>query len=114
RQGQKVRFPSMIEEHGLATCLDIALFFAAAIEQAGLYPLIVFTEGHALAGAWLQPKSLPSLTIEDPMEIRKALENQEAVLFETTMATAGHAMPFSRAVAEAKRQISEQQEDRFV
>jgi len=114
RQGQKIRFPSMIEEHGLATCLDTALLFAAAIEQAGLYPVVVFTQGHAFAGAWLQPQSLPSLTVEDPMEIRKAVAQDELLLFETTLATSGHAMPFTRAIEEAKRQISEEHEDRFV
>jgi hypothetical protein len=50
QQGQKIRLPSMIEEQGLATCLDTALLFAAAIELAGLYPVVVFTKGHALAG----------------------------------------------------------------
>jgi len=114
RQGQKIRFPSMIEEHGLATCLDTALLFAAAIEQAGLFPVVVFTEGHALAGAWLQPKALSSLTVEDPMEIRKAIAQQDLLLFETTMATGRHAMPLSRAVAEAGRQVSEEYEGRFV
>jgi hypothetical protein len=114
QQGQKIRLPSMIEEQGLATCLDSALLFAAAIEQAGLYPVVVFTEGHALAGAWLQPQTLPSLTVEDPMEIRKAIAQEELVLFETTMATGGHALPFSRAVAEGKRQVSEAHEDAFI
>src|SRR5690606_25726241 len=113
-QAQQIRFPSMIEEHGLATCLDTALLFAAAIEQAGLFPVVVFTEGHALAGAWLQPKALSSLTVEDPMEIRKAIAQQDLLLFETTMATGGHAMPLSRAVAEAGRQVSEEYEGRFV
>lgn len=114
RNGQKIRFPSMIEEHGLATCLDTALLFAAAIEQAGLYPVIVFTEGHALTGAWLQPQSLPSLTVEDPMEIRKAIAQEELVLFETTMATMGHALPFSRAIAEGRRQVAEENENNFI
>lgn len=114
RNGQKIRLPSMIEEQGLATCLDTALLFAAAIEQAGLFPLVVFTEGHALTGAWLQPQSLPSLTVDDPMEIRKAIALDEMVLFETTMATAGHALPFSRAIAEGRRQVAEANEHAFI
>src|SRR5262249_31677725 len=55
-EGQKIRLPAMVLEQGLGTCLDLALLFAAAVEQAGLHPLIVLTEGHALAGAWLQPQ----------------------------------------------------------
>lgn len=114
RDGQKIRTPSMIEEQGLATCLDTALLFAAAIEQAGLYPVVVFTEGHALAGAWLQRQTLPSLTVEDPMEIRKAIAQDELILFETTMATGGHAMPLTRAIAEGRRQVSEAREGAFI
>lgn len=114
RHGQKIRLPSMIEEQGLATCLDTALLFAAAIEQAGLNPVVVFTEDHALTGAWLQPQTLRTLTIEDPIEIRKAIAQDELVLFETTMVTGGHAMPFSRAIAEGRRQVSEANENAFV
>lgn len=113
QQGQKIRLPSMIEEQGLATCLDTALLFAAAIELAGLYPVVVFTKGHALAGVWLQPQTLPSLMVEDPIEIRKAIAQEELVLFETTMATGCQSLPFSRAIAEGKRQVSEAHEDAF-
>lgn len=112
--GQKIRLPSIIEEQGLATCLDTALLFAASIEQAGLYPVVVFTKGHALAGAWLQPQSLPALTVDDVVEIRKAVDQKELVLFETTMAAAGHALPFAKAVAEARRQIDESNEANFI
>lgn len=52
--GQKIRLPSEIAETGLATCLDTALLFAAAFEQAGLHPVVIFTKEHAFAGAWLQ------------------------------------------------------------
>lgn len=51
--GQKVRSPSHLTENGLATCFDLSLFFCAALEQAGLNPLLVFTHGHAFAGVWL-------------------------------------------------------------
>ena len=112
--GQKVRLPSDIETTGLATCLDTALLFAACFEQAGLYPVVVFTEGHAFAGAWLQPQHLPSLTTDDPQVLRKALALNELVLFETTMATAGHALPFSKAIAEANRQMAEEHDAKFV
>jgi len=114
RDGQKIRLPSMIEQEGLATCLDTALLFAAAIEQAGIYPLVVLTEGHALAGAWLQPQTLPALTVDDPMEIRKAIANDELIVFEATMATGDHALPLSRAIAEGKRQLDEQHEAGFI
>ena len=43
--GQKVRGPGQIAESGLATCLDLTILFCAALEQAGLNSLLVFTQG---------------------------------------------------------------------
>lgn len=112
--GQKIRIPSDIAETGLSTCLDTALLFAAAFEQAGLHPVVIFTEGHAMAGAWLQPQYFPTLTVDDPIVVRKAIAMNELVVFETTMATAGHALPFTKAIEEAKRQLAEENDGKFV
>ncbi len=113
-QGQKVRSPSQILETGLGTCLDTALLFAAVLEQAGLYPVIVVTRGHAFAGVWLQPQEFATLLVEDAASLRKRVALQELVLFETTLATGGHPSPFSRAIAQANRQIDEEREGEFV
>jgi len=113
-QGQKVRTPSQVLEAGLATCLDTALLFAAAIEQAGLYPAIVLTKGHAFAGAWLQPQEFATLLVEDAASLRKRVTLQELVLFETTLATGAHPTAFSRGIAQANRQIDEEHEADFV
>jgi hypothetical protein len=43
RAGQKMRTPSQILDGKLATCLDTTLLFAAALEQASLNPLVIFT-----------------------------------------------------------------------
>ncbi|MEA2740683.1 MAG: hypothetical protein QOH05_3990 [Acetobacteraceae bacterium] len=51
--GQKIRTPSQILDGRVATCLDTALLFAAALEQSSLNPLLVLTEGHAFVGVWL-------------------------------------------------------------
>jgi hypothetical protein len=113
-QGQKVRWPREVERHGLATCLDAALLFAAAIEQAGLHPLVAFTRGHAFCGAWLQPARLHALTTDDSMELRKAVAAHEFVLFETTLATGERPLGFDKAVQEANRQLAEEREAEFV
>lgn len=113
-EGQKIRFPSAVAEQGLATCLDTALLFASSLEQSGLYPIIIFTKGHAFTGVWLQPQSLQSLTVEDPMEIRKAIAQEELIVFETTLATGSESMPFSNAIAQGARQVSEAHEDEFI
>jgi very-short-patch-repair endonuclease len=88
--------------------------FAAAIEQAGLFPLIAFTKGHAFCGAWLQPQTLEALTCEEPMDLRKAIALNELVLFETTLATGSQLTPFNKAIEDANRRLAEDQEQNFI
>src|SRR2546427_587759 len=61
QEGQKIRFPSDILDRKVGTCLDLTLLYAACLEQAGLNPVIVLTQGHAFAGVWLKDEdfSLP-------------------------------------------------------
>jgi len=108
------RTRSEVLETGLATCLDTALLFAAAFEQAGLNPIIALTNGHALCGVWLQPQLLPSLTTDDPGELRKFESLKELILFETTMVVSEPPTPFSKAIQFGLHQISESVEDQFV
>lgn len=113
-QGQKVRTPSAVLDAGLATCLDTALLFAAALEQAGLYPVLVLTRGHAFAGLWLQPQEFATLLVPDAGALRKRIALDELILFETTLATGGAPAGFPRAIAEGARHIDEAHEDAFV
>ncbi len=61
---QKIRLPDQLLWDGAArvgggTCLDLALFFAAALESAGAQPLVAIVEleasRHALVGCWNTP-----------------------------------------------------------
>lgn len=106
-QGQKIRTPSLALAGGVATCLDTALLFAAAIEQAGMNPLVIMTRGHAFVGAWLQPQEFSSLLTDDASAVRKRVELKELVVFETTLATNAHAPGFSAAVDEGIRQLAD-------
>lgn len=101
RDGQKIRLPGRILSGGLATCLDLALLFAAAFEQAGLNPLIALPRGHALVGVWLQPEELSSIVIDEAETLRKRLQLNELVLVETTLVTGNPAPSFSRSVKTA-------------
>jgi very-short-patch-repair endonuclease len=107
-QGQKIRTPGAILEGGVATCLDTALLFAAALEQAGLNALIVITEGHAFAGAWLQPQEFSQLITDEVSAVRKRIDLKELLVFETTLATRSPAPSFSDAVADAQRQVNDE------
>ena len=113
-EGQKIRTPSEVLDGGLATCLDTAVLFAAALEQAGLYPVIAFTKGHALCGVWLQPQHLPALTEDSCLEIRKHIPPKDLILFETTMVVSEPPSSFSKAIAEGTRRVSEELEYDFV
>lgn len=111
--GQKVRSPAQIGESGLATCLDLALLFCAAIEQAGLNPLIVFTKGHAFAGVWLKAEEFSTTVVDDVTALRKRVKLKELLLFETTLVTQRPAPSFSFASQHAAQQISEENEEAF-
>lgn len=111
--GQKVRSPSQVIDAGLATCLDLALLFAACLEQAHLNPLLVFTRGHAFVGLWLRQEEFSSTVVDDVTAVRKRLKLQELVVFETTLAAQDQAVSFSQAIANASRQLSEEEEDKF-
>lgn len=114
RQGQKVRTPSHVWESGLATCLDTTVLFAAALEQAGLNALVAFTEGHALCGVFLQPQTLQAVTTDEAADLRRRMDLDELVLFETTLVTSEPPVRFRQAIDAGKRRVSEAVEDEFV
>ncbi|MDR6291698.1 hypothetical protein E9232_004232 [Inquilinus ginsengisoli] len=107
QQGQKVRTPGAILDGQVATCLDTALLFAAALEQAGLNPLIIMTRGHAFAGLWLQPVEFSALIIDEAAALRRRIDLKDLLVFETTLATQAPPPSFSQAERTALRQIAE-------
>ena len=113
-EGQKVRTPAAILDGRVATCLDTALLFAALMEQAGLNPLLILTEGHAFCGVWLQPQEFSTLLIDDALAVRKRVDLDELLIFETTLVTRSPVPRFDLAVAEARRQISSENEAKLV
>lgn len=113
RDGQKVRRPGRINDEGLATCLDLSLLVSAAIEAAGLHPAVIFTAGHAFAGAWLTDRSFASVAEPDVTEVRKAIAAREFIAFETTLLTTRPATGFDRAIDAARPRLNEEAEPEF-
>lgn len=113
QSGQKIRSPSQIADSGLATCMDLTLFFCAALEQIGLNPVIVFTRGHAFAGVWLRPEEFTTAVVDDVTAVRKRVKLKELVLFETTLITQPSIPPFSYAVERGTKHIEEDSESEF-
>ncbi|WP_324547179.1 DUF4011 domain-containing protein [Accumulibacter sp.] len=106
--GQKVRGPTQLAELGLANCLDLALLFSSALEQAGLNPLLVFTKGHAFVGVWLKPEEFSSSVVDDVSALRKRVKLKELLLFESTLVTQRPAPAFSYAVQCGEQNIVEE------
>lgn len=111
--GQKVRGPGQIAESGLGTCLDLSLLFCSALEQCGLNPIIVFTQGHSFAGVWLKSEEFSNVVVDDITALRKRVKLKELVLFETTLVTNRPCPAFSHAVEVGAQQISESVEQSF-
>ncbi len=111
--GQKVRSAAQIADSGLATCVDLALVFCAAIEQAGLNPLLVFTKNHAFAGVWLKAEEFSTTVVDDVTALRKRVTLKELLLFETTLATQRPTPSFSFASLHAAQQIVQENEEAF-
>lgn len=113
RDGQKVRGPGQVAESGLGTCLDLTLFVCAALEQAGLNPLVVFQKGHAFPGVWLNAEEFSSAVIDDITALRKRAKLKEMVLFESTLLVQRPLPAFSFTTAKGDEHISEEEEGKF-
>lgn len=114
KRGQKIRGPSRIREERLATCLDTTNLFAAALEGAGLNPVILIFEGHAAVGVWLSKRSLPNTVESDATELRKAIASRELIVFETTGITQRPVMMFQQAKDLCESRLAENSSMRFV
>jgi very-short-patch-repair endonuclease len=114
RAGQKIRLPSEVLNGRLATCLDTAVLFAAALEQIGLHPLLCLTRGHALTAVWLQPSTLLGVSTDDASDLRTYVALNEMVLFETTVVTRQPPATFGQALEEGKRRVGADLDAEFV
>lgn len=103
--GQRVRFGEQMLRSNLATCLDLSLLFAGAIEAAGLRPLVLMHQGHAYVGCWLVEDSFAEPSRDDLQSIRKRVELDEIVVFESTLCCEGSAGDFTHAVAAARQHL---------
>ena len=113
-RGQKIRRPATIAQEALATCLDITLLFTAALEAAGLHPVILMFDGHAAAGVWLTKRTFGNKIEPDQMEVRKALASRELIVFETTGVTQRPAMTMEAARRSLDRRLAEEEAHAFI
>ena len=110
QEGQKIRLPDQLLADQMGTCLDLTVLFAACLEQTGLNPFLNIVEGHAFPGVWLDDFSLPSPSIFDPTAVRKRVDGEEALVFDSSAAVMGS--DFRYATEVARRHL--QNTDKFV
>ncbi|MGG1555136.1 DUF3320 domain-containing protein [Paenibacillus ferrarius] len=107
--GQRVRLPEAIFQHRIGNCLDLSLLVAACLEAVGLHPLLVFTEGHAFAGVWLEEETFSESVQDDLSVVTKRIApgiNQICVL-ESTALVEGESISFDRAVTLAEAHLQD-------
>ena len=86
--GQKVRTPGEVLDQRLGTCLDTVVVMAAALEQAGIRPLLWLAQEHAFLGYWREESSLGIAAQTDVAEIVNRVDLDQVRLVETTAITA--------------------------
>ncbi|MFK5646802.1 DUF3320 domain-containing protein [Ornithinimicrobium sp. LYQ121] len=95
--GQKVRTPEEVLEGKVGTCLDTTVVYAAALEQAGLRPLLWVVKGHAFVGYWREEMVLDAIATTDASPMTNLLDLDLVRVVETTMLTEGHEEGFHAA-----------------
>ncbi|NEM97191.1 DUF3320 domain-containing protein [Pontibacter burrus] len=110
--GQRIRMCDTIFTHKLANCLDISLLYAACLEAVGIYPLLIFTKGHAFVGGWLIEESFADPVNDDPSLLTKRTADgiNEIVLVEATSMNAGRPVSFDAASAAANHHMKKDDE----
>src|SRR5215213_8856590 len=85
--GQQVRSPGDVLTWRVGTPLDTVVVLAAALEQAGIRPLLWLAEGHAFLGYWREERSAESAATTDAAPLVNLVDLGLIGLVETTLLT---------------------------
>src|SRR4051794_7839507 len=85
--GQQVRSPGDVLTWRVGTPLDLVVLLAAALEQAGLRPLLWLAEGHSFLGYWREERSAESAATTDAAPLVNLVDLGLLGLVETTLLT---------------------------
>ena len=85
--GQQVRSPGDVLTWLVGTPLDTVVVLAAALEQAGIRPLLWLAEGHAFLGYWREERSAESAATTDATSLVNLVDLGLIGLVETTLLT---------------------------
>lgn len=99
--GQKVRTPDEVLEGRVGTCLDTTVVYAAALEQAGIRPLLWVVKGHAFVGYWREEMASDAIATTDAAPMTNLLDLDLVRVVETTMLVEGREEGFDAARSSA-------------
>ncbi len=85
--GQKVRTPEEVLQGRVGTCLDTTVVMAAALEQAGIHPLLWVIDGHSFVGYWREERQLDAIATDETSSLVNQVDLGLMRLVETTMVT---------------------------
>src|SRR5829696_7731905 len=85
--GQQVRTPGDVLTWRVGTPLDTVVVLAAALEQAGIRPLLWLADGHAFLGYWREERSAESAATTDAVPLVNLVDLGLIGLVETTLLT---------------------------
>jgi very-short-patch-repair endonuclease len=97
-KGHRIRFADRIMEVRLGNCLDLTCLLAGCLEQAGLHPLIIITEGHAFCGVWLLEESFSDPVTDDLLTLRKRVDLGEICVFDSIALASDTPVSFDDAI----------------
>lgn len=111
--GQRVRLAGEVLAESMGNCLDLACAVAALLELAGLHPLLVLGEGHAIAGFFTSEEHFPEPVHMGTSRVRNRLELGELRVLDAT-ALAGASASFGRALETGEAWLRERGEQIWV
>ncbi|OBB45414.1 hypothetical protein A5752_01985 [Mycobacterium sp. 852002-51961_SCH5331710] len=104
--GQKVRTTAQVLDERFGTCIDLAVTYAACIEQTGLHPLIWLVDGHAFTGFMLNEESLQHTSLTETNTMVNLFESHRAIAVEAMYYEQGADGSFRKAVDAARRHFA--------
>lgn len=105
--GQKVRTTAQVLDERLGTCVDLAVLYAACLEQVGLHPLLWVVEGHALAGYLREGGALGQTVVTEANAMINLVESGRAVPVEAAFHDISGDGSFANAVAAGRNRLRE-------
>lgn len=106
---QRIRMPDAVLEGRAGTCLDLAALYCSCLEAVGLNALLIFINGHAFAGCWLENDTFPDCLQFDMTAVTKRIAHGiDAIsVVECTDFTAGKNVDFDTAEAHAASHLND-------